>query len=111
MGHSNGKITAPVGLDSDVYPTLGIGATSNGYDLGYACLSEKINMWSYIKPKEASSPSFDNASLPGIVYDSVNKRLVYDKPKTWFRLTDFNGYDHKAEPLTTKTTESTNFFN
>lgn len=74
MGHSNGKITAPVGLDSDVYPTLGIGATSNGYDLGYACLSEKINMWSYIKPKEASSPSFDNASLPGIIYDSVNKK-------------------------------------
>ena len=31
-------------------------------------------MWSYIKPKEASSPSFDNASLPGIIYDSVNKK-------------------------------------
>ena len=45
MGHSNGKITAPVGLDSDVYPTLGIGATSNGYDLGYACANThgKIN--------------------------------------------------------------------
>lgn len=100
MGHSNGKITAPVGLDSDVYPTLGIGATSNGYDLGYACLSEKINMWSYIKPKEASSPSFDNASLPGIIYDSVNKKLVYDRPKTWARLTDFDGYDHGAKPLT-----------
>ena len=96
MGHSNGKITAPVGLDSDVYPTLGIGPTSNGYDLGYACLSEKINMWSYIKPKEASSPSFDNASLPGIIYDSVNKKLVYDRPKTWARLTDFDGYDHQA---------------
>ena len=96
MGHSNGKITAPVGLDSDVYPTLGISPTSNGYDLGYACFSEKINMWSYIKPKEASSPSLDNASLPGIIYDSVNKKLVYDRPKTWARLTDFDGYDHQA---------------
>ena len=100
MGHSNGKITAPINLGGDVYPTLGIGATSDGYDLGYACLSEKINMWSYIKPKEASSPSFDNASLPGIIYDSVNKRLVYDRPKTWYRLTDFDGYDHGAKPLT-----------
>lgn len=100
MGHSNGKITAPINLGGDVYPTLGIGPTSNGYDLGYACLSEKINMWSYIKPKEASSPSFDNASLPGIIYDSVNKKLVYDRPKTWYRLTDFDGYDHGAKPLT-----------
>ena len=46
MGHSNGKITAPVGLDSDVYPTLGIGPTSDGYDLGYACANThgKINL-------------------------------------------------------------------
>ena len=52
MGHSNGKITAPVGLDSDVYPTLGIGPTSDGYELGYACANThgKINKWSKKKP-------------------------------------------------------------
>lgn len=49
MGHSNGKITAPVGLDSDVYPTLDIGPTSDGYDLGYACANThgKINKGIY----------------------------------------------------------------
>lgn len=47
MGHSNGKITAPINLGDDVYGTLGIGATSNGYDLGYACANThgKINPW------------------------------------------------------------------
>ena len=52
MGHSNGKITAPVGLDSDVYPTLGIGPTSDGYELEYACANThgKINKWSKKKP-------------------------------------------------------------
>ena len=52
MGHSNGKITAPINLGGDVYPTLGIGSTSNGYDLGYACANThgKINKWSKKKP-------------------------------------------------------------
>lgn len=52
MGHSNGKITAPVNLGGDVYPTLGIGSTSYGYELGYACANThgKINKWSKKKP-------------------------------------------------------------
>ena len=47
MGHSNGKITAPINLAGDVYATLGIGPTSDGYELGYACANThgKINPW------------------------------------------------------------------
>lgn len=52
MGHSNGKITAPINLAGDVYATLGIGPTSDGYELGYACANThgKINPWARYKP-------------------------------------------------------------
>lgn len=98
MGHSNGKITAPVGIDADIAPVLGVGS----YDLGYLCSNAhgKINKWSYIKPKEANTPDFNNANLPGLIYDSVNKTIVYDVPKTWYRALDFDGYDHNAKPPT-----------
>ena len=33
MSHSNGKITAPINLASDVYATLGIGSVNGAYDL------------------------------------------------------------------------------
>lgn len=41
MAHSNGKITAPVGIDADIAPVLGVGS----YDLGYLCSNAhgKIN--------------------------------------------------------------------
>lgn len=47
MGHSNGKITAPINLAGDVYATLGIGSVGGDYDLGYACANThgKINPW------------------------------------------------------------------
>lgn len=56
MAHSNGVITAPVGIDADIAPVLGVGS----YDLGYLCSNAhgKINKWSYIKPKEANTPNF-----------------------------------------------------
>lgn len=98
MAHSNGVITAPVGIDADIAPVLGVGS----YDLGYLCSNAhgKINKWSYIKPKEANTPDFNNANLPGLIYDSVNKTIVYDAPKTWYRALDFDGYDHNAKPPT-----------
>jgi hypothetical protein len=48
MAHSNGVITAPVGIDADIAPVLGVGS----YDLGYLCsnIHGKINKWSRIKP-------------------------------------------------------------
>ena len=43
MSHSNGKITAPINLDGDVYATLGIGSVNGAYDLGYACANTHGN--------------------------------------------------------------------
>ena len=52
MSHSNGKITAPINLDGDVFATLGIGSVGGDYDLGYACANThgKINPWARYKP-------------------------------------------------------------
>ena len=52
MSHSNGKITAPINLDADVFATLGIGSVGGDYDLGYACANThgKINPWARYKP-------------------------------------------------------------
>lgn len=53
MAHtSDGKIIAPVSLNADVYPVLGLPAPSGGYHLGYACGNRhgKINKWSRRKP-------------------------------------------------------------
>lgn len=46
MANSNGKITAPVRLPTDVAAVLGISAT----DLATACTSTAINMWAKYKP-------------------------------------------------------------
>lgn len=116
MGHSNGKITAPVGLDSDVYPTLGIGPTSDGYDLGYACANThgKINWRSKKKPVVWNNPSINIsnskwwigengdcgmvASVKGPLYSVINGKWNYNPPKNgnWFSLSDFDGYYQNA---------------
>lgn len=46
MAHSNGIITAPVGIHNDIPQTLGIGST----DLGTQCISPNINPFSKYKP-------------------------------------------------------------
>lgn len=52
MGNSNGVITAPINVQTDVYKVLGISAQNGNYDIGYACSNAhgKINKWSKIKP-------------------------------------------------------------
>ena len=124
MGHSNGKITAPVGLDSDVYPTLGIGSVNGAYDLGYACANThgKINKWSKYKP--VRQPYLDYRSdywkandglcglsvvgymSPGTLNSGFLKDLFdgvdwgYNAPtggdSAPYRVLDFNGYNHNA---------------
>ena len=42
MGHSNGKITAPINLGGDVYPTLGIGALAMAMIWGMRALAKKL---------------------------------------------------------------------
>lgn len=124
MSHSNGKITAPVDLISDIAYVLG---ESTG-DLATLCKNQNVNMWSKIKPLRIDNPSVqisesDPASgqpkwkyMPdypgGIKVTPVNTAsnlaqiynglrascFVYDKPQSgdWCRALDFDGYNHKA---------------
>lgn len=43
-------------------------------------------------------PDSARDSLPGLKYNTVNKVIVWDKPVNYFRLGDFRGYDHDAQP-------------
>lgn len=121
MGHSNGKITAPVSLHADVYSVLGISKSGTFYDLGYACGNShgKINPWSKYKPV-----NYDGIDTSGKTWwkgrdgncginihrlnnyqDAVNyangsmNGWVYSAPSGGsnpYRLTDFVGYNHNA---------------
>lgn len=106
MGHSNGKITAPVGIDADIAPVLGVGS----YDLGYLCSNAhgKINKWSKIKPvKYATLAELTAAQLKSVAYGMTytidtawNVIWAYEPPtggdSAPFRALDFNGYNHNA---------------
>lgn len=120
MGHSNGKITAPVGIDADIAPVLGVGS----YDLGYLCSNAhgKINPWARYKPVryESLAPGANEKWWQGWDGNCGVKPFrmagYWDAPKHadgsmngWeytaptggrfpYRLTDFNGYNHLASP-------------
>lgn len=120
MAHSNGKITAPVGIDADIAPVLGVG----NYDLGYLCRNThgKINKWAKYKP--VRQPWMDERAgywkaadggcgitlpvytAPGTLSSGFLKDLFagvtwpYDPPTggdaSPFRALDFNGYNHNS---------------
>lgn len=102
MAHSNGRITAPVGIHNDIPQTLGIGST----DLGTQCTSPNVNRWSWLKPIELQDifPSKEQRKLlSGFFPESVStpwgttvKVFKYKKPSTYFRALDFDGYYHYA---------------
>ena len=119
MANKNGIISAPIGLAPDVYGVLGLAAQNGWYDLAYACQNShgKINKRSKVKPvrydvcgeiTEAQMRNTDPAN--GIYYglkmtDSVKELVrVHDCDFTYYppratdpqRMTDFNGYDHRA---------------
>lgn len=112
MGHSNGKITAPINLGDDVYATLGIGAIGIGYDLGYACANThgKINKWSKKKPVRHSNlgimtdEQFRSVSY-GLSFTEGGNHdygiFSYSAPNGGssapYRLTDFDGYNQNAQ--------------
>ncbi len=153
MGHSNGKITAPVSI-YDVQKTLGESST----DLGTLCRSLKINKWAKFKPvpigmnfsvrintdrinvvnpitgNNESVPAYYGAvntksgtvsghsyqitelcgiSIPEVLFNDdraacdliddfttngLNWPAVGLKAGDVARLTDFENYDHQAEP-------------
>lgn len=113
MGHSNGIITAPVGLDTDIPQTLGVSSK----DLGTLCTSTAINKWARRKPirlvgkwNEASDAEFKLAGfglkLPTGSSDPVTaatrdyeylrpRGTSYNEP---YRITDFINYHHYSLP-------------
>lgn len=113
MPNKNGVITAPVNLVYDVYPVLGLGPKNGEYPLDYACSNEhgKINIWSKNKPmrfnKLGDLTEADKYLLMyGLKFYSNyeepmdGRRAVYEPPvpgENDCRLTDFEGYNHKAE--------------
>lgn len=120
MALANGKITAPVSID-DLKNLFGEGSG----DLATLCMSPKINVWAKYKPTVYPSPFPDdwykakdgNYGINITVENGKNnwKDLVaeyskanngygtlYDKPtggaSSPFRLGDFRGYFHNANP-------------
>ena len=120
MANNNGIITEPgIGLEPDIYGTLGVGRQNGLFDTGYICSNQhgKINKRSKVKPvrydvrgeiTEQQMRNTDPAN--GIYYglkmtDSVKELVrVHDCDFTYYppratdpqRMTDFNGYDHRA---------------
>lgn len=136
MSNSNGVINAPVSLHADVCQVLGLGQPC---DLGTVCQSGKINMWAKYKPVQFNSISelsersryevnygidvnsaysLDIASL--FTKAASNPGWGYVRPTSYFRLTDFVKYNHKAiqpyrysfpeSDTTNKSTFSTTFY-
>lgn len=120
MANNNGIITRPgIGLEPDIYGTLGVGRHNGLFDTGYICCNShgKINKRSKVKPvrydvrgelTEQQMRNTDPAN--GIYYglkmtDSFKELVrVHDCDFTYYppretdphRFTDFNGYDHRA---------------
>lgn len=120
MGNSNGVISAPISLAADVYSVLGIQKTGTFYDTGYICGNEhgRINKWAKYKPIKFDTPqelteNNRKSALYGLSIaptDYGNLLQQYKEGKGWeynppdpetdfTRLTDFEGYNHHAEPF------------
>lgn len=114
MAHSNGIITAPIGIHNDIPQTLGIGST----DLGTQCTSSNVNMWTDRHPVVYSSIAplseeqfksvhygFENVAIIQPTFSNLTTKAIYYKQpvsgiNTWYyRASDFNGYNHNAKPI------------
>lgn len=118
--HSNGIISAPISA-SDPYQVLGVGIYGGGYDIGYICSNKhgKINKWAKYKPVRYNVITTESLkewyraqtgdcglefSKTDYLSDYKSGNAFAYKPPTGgdaapFRLLDFEGYDHKAEPF------------
>lgn len=102
MSNSNGKITAPVGVDTDIPQVLGISST----DVETQQMNNAINKWSYYKPVNSPvlgiltmTDDLFRESLKPVYYYAVGEAPAsadwkYTKYGGPFRVTDFDGYDH-----------------
>lgn len=126
--HNGNKITAPISLHGDVYPVLAIAPSGAYYDVAEVCRSGKINKWSFKKPTNVTQmQELTDAQIQqvhcGLTFkelptlkkncngyyttqipstqDAVLKEVVewtYTLPVGYYRLTDFDGYNHAALP-------------
>lgn len=124
MAISDGKITAPVKA-TDPYGAFAV-FPLNGYDVGTACYNKpgRTNQWSKIKPVRYSRSNTDGDpnwfkgdmgdnygfsligglsivhSLPSFGTQDGLAYFRYNPPSNgeWARLTDWDGYNHKAKP-------------
>lgn len=104
MGNSNGKITAPVNVQTDVYKVLGIGAQGGFYDVGRACASDRVNRNSkycpIVNPKISALTDVEwEAAAYGFVYDArgyLTRPIPTGGTSSPYRITDFNRYNHYA---------------
>lgn len=114
MAHSNGIITAPIGIHNDIPQTLGIGST----DLGTQCTSSNVNMWTDRHPVVYSSIAplseeqfksvhygFENVAIIQPTFSNLTTKAIYYRQpvsgtNTWYyRASDFDGYNHNAKPI------------
>ena len=124
MGNSNGRITAPVGLQPDMYGVQGLIKTGTFYDVGVASENEHgtINPFAKYKPTRFNSPNGGtswwraddgNCGFTGFALDDGMELVqayqnrtawVYQPPRPgtdWCRMADFEGYNHNAKPFVT----------
>ena len=112
MSNQDGIISAPISLVGDVDYVLG---TSLGDVVG-VCESANVNKWSLHKPVRKDQigelSSFESqdgnyglhleafSSLANAIsgWESQWTRLAPRAGQDWHRLTDFDGYDHYAQP-------------
>lgn len=123
----DGIVQPPISV-KDPYQVLGVGATSNGYDVGYICSNNhgKINMWSRFKPVRWKSVSInvtndqwwkaedgqcgiDFTNARAVNYTQIPSKMTDDGNNGWeylppngdpfpYRLLDFIKYKHDAPP-------------
>ena len=124
MGNNNGKITAPIGLQPDIYGVQGLVKTGTFYDTAEGCSNAHgtINPFAKYKPTRFNSPNGGtswwrandgNCGFTGFALNDgvslvtaiLNKSAwVYQPPRPgtdWCRMADFEGYNHNAKPFVT----------
>lgn len=108
MAHSGTTITAPVQILGDLQPVLGtsytgLGQIIAGKNSGGAYLVD-INKWAKNKPVQYTSVApltYDQrrAASFGLTWDGAylaDSNFGYTRPTSYFRLRDFDGYDHNS---------------
>lgn len=115
MSVNNGVVAAPIGL-KEIADLI----EESSYDVGTVCNSQKVNMWSLYRPifHEAVGIIGDGereAERWGYKFDIVTtlgllKPAAWETTRPgngWKRLTDFEGYNHKAYKFIPTLTDQT----